>query len=350
MRRFCKPTIKEVARRAGVSISTISIFMSGREDVCSPQTAERIRAAVSALNYTPSSLVNGMQKHTTTTIGVCMHQPTDAQVSFGSFFIERLWQGILAQANEENYSILYYPESVRNHARYESFLDGRVDGVLFHATNEYNDCAVRVAEAGMPTVLMTRSLDLPETCGAVCADESRTIDLALSHLWSLGHRRIAHVAGPIERYSDIAILRMEAFQAWMSARQALDRDLIAHAGEWTSNHAAEIVHEWAQMSKPPTAVLCANDALAIGVIEAAQNLGWRVPRDLSVVGVDDSTAARNAAIPLTTVSIGIDVVGQEAVRALLRLMCGAPIAACRATLPISDLIVRRSTGPCVSAG
>src|SRR5579883_1361179 len=131
MRRFLKSTIKDVAEQAGVSISTVSIFMNGREDVCSAKTAERIRSAVAALNYTPSSLVSGMQKHTTTTIGVCMHEPSDVQVSFGSFFIHRLWQGILSQADEVDYSILHYPASVRNNARYEAFLDGRVDGVLF---------------------------------------------------------------------------------------------------------------------------------------------------------------------------------------------------------------------------
>ena len=150
--------------------------MNGREDVCSAITAERIRSAVATLNYTPSSLVSGMQKHTTTTIGVCMHEPSDAQVSFGSFFIERLWKGILTQADEEDYSILHYPASVRNNARYEAFLDGRVDGVLFHALAEYSECAERVSVAGMPTVLMTRSLNLPEGCGAVYADESQTVD------------------------------------------------------------------------------------------------------------------------------------------------------------------------------
>ncbi|HEX5324071.1 MAG TPA: LacI family DNA-binding transcriptional regulator [Capsulimonadaceae bacterium] len=345
MRRFRKTTIKEVAERAGVSISTVSIFMNGREDVCSSQTADRIRAAVSALNYTPSSLVSGMQKHTTTTFGVCMHEPTDTQVSFGGFFIQRLWQGILSQADEEDYSILHYPASVRNNARYDAFLDGRVDGVLFHALAEYSSCAERVANAGMPTVLMTRSLDLPEGCGAVYIDETRTIDIALSHLWELGHRRIAHMAGPVERHSDIAVLRMDAYSSWMIERDCLDTRLIGHAKEWTSDHAAEIVEGWAQLDSPPTAVLCANDALALAVIEAAEGRGWQVPADFSVMGIDDSSAGHDAAIPLTTVRIAIDALGREAVRSLLRLINGGPIAECRVALPASDLVVRRSTGP-----
>ena len=100
MRRFRKATIKEVAQQAGVSTTTVSLFVSGREDVCSMATGDRIRAAVADLNYTPSSLVSGMQKRLTATIGVCMLSPLDRRVSYGSFFFERLWRGILRQAHE----------------------------------------------------------------------------------------------------------------------------------------------------------------------------------------------------------------------------------------------------------
>lgn len=354
MRRFRKATIKDVALRAGVSITTVSRFVSGFEDVCSAETAERIRSAVSTLNYTPSSLVSGMQKQTTATLGVCMFNPLDQHVAYGGLFFERLWRGILSEANQRDYSVLHYPGSVRDGARCEPFLDGRVDGVLYHAHTRGNTRPARLAMAGMPTVLLTRSLDLPEGCGSAYADESGTADLALSHLWSLGHRRIAHVAGPSEEAADlerqtevddIAVQRLEAYRAWMQRRGVYDEALIAHARGWTGAHVPEIAAAWAAMPEPPTAVFCANDLLALAVIAEAQRRGLRVPEELSVVGVDNSNAARDSGIPLTSVEVPVEEVGRQSVNALFRLMQGAPIEECRIALPVTEIVVRSSTGP-----
>ena len=86
------------------------------------------------------------------------------------------------------------------------------------------------------------------------------------------------------------------------------------------------------------------------MIEAARQRGWRVPEDLSVVGVDDSPAAREADIPLTSIEVPIEGVGREGMRALLRLMQGAPLEDCRVALPVSEIVVRCSTARCSSAG
>lgn len=354
MRRFRKATIKDVAQHAGVSTTTVSLFVSGREDVCSPTTAERIRAAVASLNYTPSSLVSGMQKRTTTTIGVCMFSPLDQQIAYGNLFFERLWRGILQQADRENYSVLHYPVAVRDSARPEPFLDGRVDGVLFHANSSGNDRPGRVAAAGMPVVILTRSLNLPENCGAAYADERRTVDLALSHLWELGHRRIAHIAGPVntERpleprasVDDIAIQRWQSYIAWMQDRNAFDPNLVGYAQGWRGDNVPETIAHWSRLPEPPTAVFCANDTLAFRGIESARRLDWRVPESLSFIGVDNIDMGRDSEIPLTTIDVAIESVGREGLRTILRLMEGAPIEQCRVALPISELVVRSSVAP-----
>ncbi|HZP82047.1 MAG TPA: LacI family DNA-binding transcriptional regulator [Chthonomonadaceae bacterium] len=357
MRQFRKATIKEVAARSGVSTTTVSDFLSGRKNACSPETAERIRQAVSALHYTPSSLTRGLRHRTTTTIGVCLLNPLDPDVAFGFFFLERLWRGIMKQADDENYSLLHYPHSVRDSTSCAAFLDGRIDGLLLHAHD--NARAVPLAAAGMPTVLLTRSLQLPEGCGAVWADEAQTVRLALEHLWSLGHRRIAHVAGPVGAQEtsglpadentgreDIALRRLEGYCAWMRERQRHDPALIAYAQAWAAPQAAQYLQVWRSLAQPPTAVFCANDAQARDIIAAAQRMGWRVPEELSVVGVDNSHEARDCDPPLTSVEVPIDAVGREALRALLRLIQGAPLEQCRVALPVTDLIVRRSTAVC----
>ncbi|HLV79244.1 MAG TPA: LacI family DNA-binding transcriptional regulator, partial [Chthonomonadaceae bacterium] len=266
MAQFRKATIKEVAARSGVSTTTVSNFVSGRKNVCSPETAERIRQAISALHYVPSSLTRGLRQRASTTIGVCLPNPLDPDVSFGFFFLERLWRGIMEQADAEDYSLLHYPKSVRDSGSCAAFLDGRVDGVLLQSAE--NARAAQLTAAGMPTVLLARSLNIPDGCGAVWADERQTVRLALEHLRSLGHRRIAHIAGPVGAHkpetvnpndsdsangADIAIQRLDAYHAWMRAHGGADPALIAFAQSWSASHALHYLQTWRAREHPPTA-------------------------------------------------------------------------------------------------
>jgi len=355
VRRFRKATIKDVAQRAGVSTTTVSVFVSGREDVCSPETAQRIRAAVSDLNYIPSPLVNSLQKRATTTLGVCMFSPMDSNIFYGASFFARLWRGIAAGADAAQYALLRYPTSVQDSPLVSPLLDGRADGILYHSHSgaKLDDRPARLAAAGMPVVLLTRSMDLPDGCGASFADESQTADLALTHLWDLGHRRIAHLAGPVlpgqsvERYSlvdDIAIGRLQGYQAWMRARGLDDPALVGHAHGWRGEQfVPDVVAVWRQLPEPPTAVFCANDALAASVVRAAQEQGLRVPRDLSIVGVDNSgVAAGDLVSGITSVEPPDEEVGAAGVRTLLRLIQGVPVKECRASVPVTRLVVRDS--------
>lgn len=359
VRRFRKATLREVAAKAGVSTTTVSFFVSGRENVCSPETGKRIRQAVAALNYTPNSLTRGLRRGVLTTIGVALQHPLDLDLEFGSFYFEQLWRGVMRQADHENYSLLHYPVSVREGHNLDAFLDGRVDGILLHDHN--NDRAGHLCKAGMPTVLLDRALDLPDGCGAAFANECDSADLVLSHLWQIGHRRIAHIAGPVgDRASgaqrpavstalgwadDVAVRRLDAYSAWMAGKNAFDPDLIVYAQAWSAPQAASMLERMFRLDSPPTGVFCANDAQAADLIAAARTLGRRVPQDLSVAAVDDSLAARNYHPSITSVKVPVDIIGQEGVRALLQLFNGAPVNECRIAVPVTQLIVRKSTAP-----
>jgi len=354
-RTFRKSSIKDVARRAGVSTTTVSYFVSGREDVCASETAERIRTAIAELNYTPNSLTRGLRLRATHTIGVCLSHPIDPEVKFGVQFLERLWRGIVLETDVTNYSILHYPQPVRVGTSIDAFLDGRVDGMLFHGSFlDQRQRQERVVLAGMPVVLLTRSLGLPEGCGAAYADEEQVIRLALDHLHSLGHRRIAHLAGPVgprpgtdivSIRADIALQRLNAYTRQLEALGTFDPDLVGYADEWSDEDGkvAATVAAWYALPEPPTAIVCANDSLAVAALDAATALGWSVPEALSVVGIDDSVEARDAAVPLTSVAIPVEEIGREGIRCLLRLIGGEPVEACRVALPVTQLVVRAST-------
>lgn len=347
MRRFQKTTIKDVAERAGVSMTTVSLFVSGQSRVCSPSTASRIRSAIEELNYTPSARVSSVQRRATKTFGVCMFHPLNSEVEFGGRFYERLWRGIVAEADLADHSLLHFPASVRKSGRTDAFLDGRIDGVLYHANTNAapNARPLRLALAGIPTVLLTRSRNLPDGCGAVYTDESTATSLALEHLWGLGHRRIAHLAGPVvpdlttqppALVGDIAQGRLDSYRSFLEVRDAYDPALVGLNGSWTPRRVEEILAGWIALRHRPTAVFCANDTLALATIAAARRRGWRVPEDLSVVGVDDTAASEG----LTSVEIDEIGIGRESVRTLLRLIAGAPLEECRLALPALRLHVR----------
>lgn len=332
MARFQKTTIKQVAARAGVSVTTVSLFVSGQSRVCSEETAERIRAVIQELNYTPSSLVSSVQRRATRTIGVCMFNPLDSEIDFGTHFYERLWRGIVAQADLMDYSLLCYPASVRKSASTDAFLDGRVDALLYHANTHShpNERPIRLAQAGLPVVLLTRSRELPEGCGTVFTDEGQTATLALGHLWEQGHRRIGHIAGA----GDIAQGRLEGYRAFLQARGSYDPALEGLNGSWCDQRVTELITGWAALPQRPTALFCANDTLALAARTAARRLGWT----LAVVGVDNTSAE------LTSVEPDEVEIGRESVRTLLRLMEGAPVEQCRVAIPPRCLHVREAPG------
>jgi DNA-binding LacI/PurR family transcriptional regulator len=213
----------------------------------------------------------------------------------------------------------------------------------------------------MPTVLLDRALDLPEGCGAAFANETDSIGLILTHLWELGHRRIAHIAGPIgdrasgaqrpavstalEWPDDVAVRRLDAYCEGTAMRNAFDSDLIAYAQAWSAPQAESMLARLFALSAPATAILCANDAQAVDICRAARTLGYRVPQDLSVAAVDDSLAARNNHPPITSVKVPTDEIGQQGVHALLQLFNGAPVTECRIAVPVTQLVVRKSTAP-----
>ena len=348
MRQVRKATIRDVAAHAGVSTATISYFVGGRHDVCSPETGLRIQAAVKELGYYPNSIGRSLRQKSTKTLGLCMLALSDPQAMPGSFFLERLSLGITTYADASDYSVLLYPASVRDGTSCDAFLDGRVDGLLFHPHD--NIRTQKVAAAGLPTVLLTRSIALPDACGAVWADESQCMDLALSHLWDLGHRRIAHIAGPtnpggvsFNRAADVAVQRLHAYNSWMMERDSFDPVLVGAADGWTGERVPNVMINLLNLKYPPTAVVCANDRLAIAAIAAANEAGISVPRDISVVGVDNSPETRGRRPALTSVHIPLEEIGREAVSTLLRLMHGAPVDECRIKLPVTRLVIRDST-------
>lgn len=381
-RKFAKATIKDVAECAGVSVTTVSHFVNGRKFACSAETAERIKEAIRTMHYAPGPSARRARDQATRTIGLCVESADDISDSYDQrrSYHERLNRAIIREADAEAYALLHYPYCVRHGDSAEAFLDGRVDGLILGA-GRCDQRAHELTSAGLPTVLVNRVADVPDECGLVSIKETDTAALALDHLWELGHRRIAHLAGPVafsvpgshlatvqagEEHeifqgrmdtipSDSANRRCDAYIKYMSARDAYDPALIGSAGSWADASTIEvddILDLWLNLPEPPTAVFCANDSLAIAVTVAARRTGIAIPTSLSVVGVNNQAAAEEAVPPITSVDIPAEDLGREAMHLLLRMLAGGEFGRdqLRIELPVTRLVVRCSTSQVVSAG
>jgi DNA-binding LacI/PurR family transcriptional regulator len=333
--------------------------LGGRETVCSQETAERIRSAVTELQYAATLPSRSSRKLASKTIGVCIPDALAYDMTFANTFFSELWAGIAVEADRENYCLLHFPIATRVSALAEAFMTGKVEGIILF--NFDKERAAKLASQSIPTLLLSASFNIPAGCSNAYADEGQTAHLALQHLWDLGHRRIAHVSGPVGhvtstlhdddvnwRYptsDDVAVLRQSSYNTWMKARDAHDPELVIQGGSWELHNPEEVVMKLKTLSNPPTAVFCGNDLLAIELLDYAQRLGMRVPDDLSIVGVDNSASARECYPKLTSVNVPIIEVGRQGLRALLSVANNNILHQLRVKVPVTELIVRASTGP-----
>ena len=340
---FRKTTLREVAQRAGVSPTTVSEFLSGRPYACSPETATRIREAVEELHYIPSALGTSLRKAATRTIGVSILFPLAYGIK--TSYLYRIWDGVTREAFDHTRSVLFYDETIRRSLdNYRIFLDGRVDGVIFHPAAA-DTRPIRLAEAGFPVAVLGAAADFPG-CAAVMSDEKDIVHQALTHLWELGHRRIAHLAGPIHSSVDAGVNaargRMQEWRAFLEERGAWNPELLHSQTIWDEADVS-CVARWRYAPDPPTAIFCANDAAALRVLDAAAKMGWRVPQELSVVGVDNTIAAEMNRPGLTSVEYPIEEQGRAVVRALLERITGTPFPLKTLLVGGAQLMVRETT-------
>lgn len=346
MRR--SPTIYDVAERAGVSKSLVSLVLRGSPRV-SDEKREAVLAAVAELDYTPSRLAAGLAGTRTRSVGVVIDE-------FENLWFAPALAGLRSALAGGGYSLSVADASLNAHLGLdplEVFRSLRVDGVVL--AGEVPDEAAR--RLTLPAVVLgTRALSLPNA-PLIASDEFAGGRLATAHLAELGHRGIVCVTAP----GASAAAREAGYLAEMRDRSLAPRVLRA---EHTTEAAARAIaaelfgadgsrpgfagaaDAGSQASAPPgpapTAVFAVNDPMAVGVIGAARERGLDVPRDLSVVGYDDSPLAAYETISLTSVSGDPRELGEAAGRALVALLEGDADPA-PAGLLAPRLVERRST-------
>jgi LacI family transcriptional regulator len=300
-------TIAQVARHAGVGVATVSRVLNSSPAV-REQTRQRVLDAIAELGYAPNPAARALSTGRTLSVGVVAPFFTRPSV------MERL-RGISHVLAGAGYRIVLF-DVERAGQDSESFrtLPGGLDGLLSISLCPPDGDLDRFAAAGMPVVLV----DYPhERLPAVHTDDVAGGRLATEHLLELGHERIAFL-GDVEhnchRFTSSAMRRVGYEQALAAAGLEIDPELVRRASHGREP-AAVLTRELLDLADPPTAVFAASDTQAMGVLEAADELGVVVPDDLSVVGYDDIEIARYAG--LTTIAQPLEESGAIGAHLLL---------------------------------
>ena len=330
------PILKDVAQRAGVAVQTVSSILHDRPGY-TPETRARVLAAIEELGYRPFSVAQSLRTHQTHTIALIISDI--ANPSFAT----------MASAAEDyafqfGYSLVVYnthDDIERETGCIRTIAQRWIDGALFVSTDDRATGLDAFRTAGIPVVAIDR---IPEGYGgpAVTLDNVKAGRIVAEHLLMLGHTSLAHLSGPSRLR--LARERQAGFAEAIEAQGLCLGHCVGSEGNWGCEFGYRAMTHLLVCKPPPTAVFAVNDRMAIGAMRAIYEAGYRVPNDISVVGLDDIEVAAYQSPPLTTVRQSFADLATRALRLLLEILDGKEPDQPHVVLE-PTLIVRQTTAP-----
>lgn len=327
-------TIKQIADAAGVHPSTVSRALDPKKrHLVAEDVARRIALQAEALGYQPNRLAANLRLGRSDLIGVLL--PDIANPVFAPIL-----GGITETLSAEGYAPIVADAGdapSQQVSFVEKLLSQRVDGLILATVSQDDELVGFCIRRGLPVILVNRS-EARDRVSSVVSDDDLGMQLAVDHLIGLGHRHIAHVAGPLS--TSTGALRRDGFARAMSRHglHGMVREATGYSREAGSRAAALLLDAGGRI----TAIVAANDLLALGVLDALKERGLRCPDDMSVVGHNDMPLMDVVSPPLTTVRIEHREMGRIAASMLVdKIRSGS--AEIRHVMLKPDLVVRRST-------
>ena len=332
-------TIADIAREAGVHPASVSRALRGIGGKVSPQTRQRIEHIAHELGYQPNALAASLRTRQSKLVGVIV--PDLGNPMFGP-----LVTGIEVELRRQGFMCLVVhttDDPAERRALVAALAHRQVSGLLILAAEVDDPLLDAVLRHRLPTVLVNRGFG-DRRFASVVNDDHESVRLVLEHLAGLGHRCVAHIAGPAD--SSTGRARREAFTALCRSRQITPR--IVHASAFTREAGLAAATRLLAKSFTSTAVFAANDLIALGVLDALHARRLRVPRDVSLVGHNDMPMVDLIDPPLTTVRVAVEQMSRQAAQLLLELL-QTPEQAAVTRLLLPRLVVRGSTAPAPSS-
>jgi DNA-binding LacI/PurR family transcriptional regulator len=305
-----KPSIGDVAKAAAVSTTTVSRVLNHVSTV-NEASRRRVMEAMRTLRYRPNPSAQRLASGGNNTVGLIIPRFSDM---FRSFYVSELMKGVGTATTQKHLDLLLHVTQER------ALLDIiPVEGLLFADIDGNEEQLDAVLNQGLPCVVMNHYIEeLPVSCVAV--NNRGAAEEAVKYLIRLGHRDIATITGHLR--TPVGIERLDGYlRAMKNKRLDVKPHFIEH-GDYSGASAKEPAKRLLTHKDRPTAIFAASDEMAVTTIEAAIELGLRVPEDVSVIGFDDSPIAAFAKVPLTTIWQPLTKVGELSVELLHDLMRG----------------------------
>jgi LacI family transcriptional regulator, galactose operon repressor len=331
------PTLRDVAEAAGVHAATASRALNpATRGLVNADTARRVIRVAEALGYRPNPIARGLKTAKSGTVGLVIPDLTNPLFPPIVRGIERILEAagysalIVNTDNDQN----------RERAQVESLLSRQVEGLIIATALVEHPLLDQLRREGVVMVMVNRrpdGLDIP----SIVPDDAAGVQMAVEHLAGLGHRRIAHLAGPAN--TSTGVVRARAFHSAVRDL-GLDDDpgLVTICDYWTEESGAEALRGMLDTHGDFTAVVAGNDLIALGCYDVFAERGIACPDEMSVVGFNDMPFLDKLRPPLTTVAIPHQDIGAEAARLLLDSLA-EPSRPARSVLFPLALVVRGST-------
>ncbi|QOC94775.1 LacI family transcriptional regulator [Micromonospora craniellae] len=332
-----RPTIRDVAREAGVSYATVSRVLNGREWV-SPEAVRAVREAIARTGYTANPHARSLATGRSGSIAFLLTEPQHLLFEDPNFSV--LLRGVAQAVSDRQMTLLLMIASTpEERTRTVAYLSGgHVDGVLLVSPHSGDPLLNNLVRAEVPIVACGRVLGYEQVISSVAADDRSGARSAVEHLVAAGCRRIATITGPQDTSGGVD--RLQGYTDALTAHGLTVEPTRIQHGDWSRESGAAAMRTLLQQTPDLDAVFAASDMMAAATLPVLREAGRDVPGDVRVVGFDDSGLAATLDPPLTTVRQPLDRISEEMTRLLTDVIAGrTPISV---TVPTS-LVVRASS-------
>ena len=333
------PTLRDVAQLAGVHPATASRALNPQtRSLVNADTARKVLRAAESIGYQPNPIARSLKTARSGTVGLVIPDLTNPLFPP----IVRGIEDVLTPAGYNAWIVNTDNDPAREETQVESLRSRQVEGLIIATARRDHPLLVRLHRSGVRMVLVNRRVDDLEL-PSVTADNDAGIELAVTHLAGLGHRRIAHLAGPQQTSTGVG--RARAFRhAVRDLGLADDPALVVECDYWSEAAGADGLRRLLDADTGCTAIVAGNDLIALGCYDVFAERGMTCPAEMSVVGFNEMPFLDKMNPPLTTVSIPHYEIGGEAARLLLDTI-EEPDRHPRSVLLSPALVIRASTAP-----
>jgi LacI family transcriptional regulator len=325
-------TIQDVAKAAGVSVSTVSRVLNNKVDV-SFETFEKVQLVIEELKYASSLAARGMRSHRTNVIGLVLPDVT-------SPYCIEIMHGVNQVIAESDYHLLIYTngnfrkfQSDNQESQFVMLINGSIaDGVIV-VTPQSNNFSTTA-----PLVIIDPNHEEPDSPAIFSTNYEGALGV-IKYLTGLGHRRIGYITGRLDLISSAQ--RFQGYKDGLAAAGIAFDETLIQIGDFTTETAAICTQKLLALSVRPSAIFASNDMSAMGVYQTAKQAGVCIPQDLSVIGFDNLREAAFLSPPLTTIDQSIKEMGVIATKSIIKLLSGETLENKLHILP-TKLIIRES--------